>query len=202
MAGKRYDADYYDRWYRAPGTRVKSPAELERTVAMVVGIAEYHLERPVRSVLDLGCGEGRWRAPLRRLRPRLDYVGLDGSAFATGRWGRRRNLLRWDLADLDRFEPDRPVDLLVCHDVIQYLDDATARTTARAIRRLCSGMAFVSAFTSEDDFIGDRDGYVARPARWYRRLLATGGWRDAGNQCWLSPELAARASRLESPASA
>lgn len=199
MDRKRYDADYYARWYHAPATRVKTPADLARTVAMVVGIAEYHLERPIRTVLDLGCGEGRWRAPLLRLRPRAAYLGVDGSAFAIERWGRRRNLLRWDLAELDRFKLPMPVDLVVCHDVIQYLDDEVARTLARGIRRLCDGVAHVNAFTAEDDFIGDRADHVARPARWYRRLLGADGWRGTGGQCWLSPVLADRAAALELP---
>lgn len=199
MGGKCYDAAYYQRWYRSPTTRVKTAADLGRTVAMVVGIAEYHLERPIRTVLDLGCGEGRWRAPLLRLRPRLAYLGIDGSEWAVGRWGRRRNLLRWDLADLDRFELPHPVDLVVCHDVIQYLDDEVARTVARGIRRLCDGVAHVNAFTAEDDFIGDREDHVARPARWYRRVLGAGGWRAVGGQCWLSPALVERAAALELP---
>lgn len=199
MGDKRYDAGYYQRWYRAPTTRVKTAADLGRTVAMVVGIAEYHLERPIRTVLDIGCGEGRWRAPLLRLRPKLAYLGIDGSEWAVGRWGRRRNLLRWDLADLDRFELPFPVDLVVCHDVIQYLDDDVARTLARGIRRLCDGVAHVNAFTAEDDFIGDREDHVARPARWYRRVLGTGGWRAVGGQCWLSPALVERAAALELP---
>lgn len=197
MAQKRYDAAYYQRWYRAPGTRVKSAPDLERTVAMVLAIAEYHLERRVRSVLDVGCGEGRWRAPLRRLRPRVDYLGLDGSEWAIARYGRRRNLHRVDLTELDTVRLKRPVDLLVCNDVIQYVDDPTAATAAEAFRRLCHGVMFVTAFTTEDEFVGDRAGYVGRPARWYRRLLDRGGWSFVGNQCWLSPTLAARAAALE-----
>ena len=197
MAQKRYDAAYYQRWYRAPGTRVKSAPDLERTVAMVLAIAEYHLERRVRTVLDVGCGEGRWRAPLLRLRPRIDYLGLDGSEWAIARYGRRRNLQRVDLGELDAVRLQRPVDLLVCNDVIQYVDDATAGVAAEAFRRLCDGVMFVTAFTAEDEFIGDRAGYVARPARWYRRLLDRDGWAFAGSQCWLSPTLAARAAALE-----
>jgi SAM-dependent methyltransferase len=197
VARKRYDAAYYQRWYRAPETRVKSTPDLERTVAMVLALAEYHLERRVRSVLDVGCGEGRWRAPLLRLRPRIDYLGLDGSEWAIARHGRRRNLHRVDLRELADFSLNRPVDLLICNDVIQYVDDPTARVAAKAFRRLCDGVMFVTAFTSADDFVGDRAGYVARPARWYRRLLETGGWSSAGSQCWLSPTLAARAAALE-----
>ena len=59
---KTYDRAYFDRWYR--GSEVGGNARLARKVALAVATAEYHLERPLRSVLDIGCGEGGWRAPL------------------------------------------------------------------------------------------------------------------------------------------
>ena len=63
---KTYDRAYFDRWYRHGG--IGHAARLARKVALAVATAEYHLERPIRSVLDIGCGEGAWRAPLRSLR--------------------------------------------------------------------------------------------------------------------------------------
>ena len=60
---KLYDRDYFDRWYRRGGG-IGNTARLARKVALAVATAEYHLERPLRSVLALGCGEGAWRAPL------------------------------------------------------------------------------------------------------------------------------------------
>ena len=87
---KTYDRAYFDRWYR--GSEVGGSARLARKVALAVATAEYHLERPLRSVLDIGCGEGGWRAPLLKLRPRASYLGFDASEYATGRYGRARNL--------------------------------------------------------------------------------------------------------------
>jgi hypothetical protein len=40
-------------------------------------------------VLDIGCGEGIWRAPLRSLRPGIEYLGLDSSEYAIARYGAR-----------------------------------------------------------------------------------------------------------------
>ena len=82
---KRYDRSYFDKWYRDPRHRVSTAAGLARKVAMVVGVAEYLLGRPLRRALDVGAGEGSWRGALRRLRPRLDYVGVDPSAYAVRR---------------------------------------------------------------------------------------------------------------------
>src|SRR5690606_16790711 len=72
---KTYDRAYFDRWYRR--SEVGGAARLARKVALAVATAEYHLERPIRSVLDIGCGEGAWRAPLLRLRPKAGYLGFD-----------------------------------------------------------------------------------------------------------------------------
>ena len=74
---KQYDREYFDRWYRGAG--LGGPQRLARKVALAVATAEYHLERPIRTVLDIGCGEGAWRAPLLKLRPKLDYLGFDSS---------------------------------------------------------------------------------------------------------------------------
>ena len=74
---KHYDQAYFDRWYRDPALRdtaIGGGARLARKVALAVATAEYHLERPIRSVLDIGCGEGAWRAPLLKLRPKQQRI--------------------------------------------------------------------------------------------------------------------------------
>src|SRR5690606_2517748 len=86
---KQYDQAYFDQWYRDPAARgaaIGGPARLARKVALAVATAEYHLERPLRTVLDIGCGEGAWRAPLLKLRPKLDYLGFDSSEYAVTRF--------------------------------------------------------------------------------------------------------------------
>src|SRR3546814_3136647 len=87
---KQYDADYFQRWYRSGG--IGGRQRLARKVALAVATAEYHLERPLRTVLDIGCGEGAWRAPLLKLRPGAQYLGFDSSEYAITRYGRHRNL--------------------------------------------------------------------------------------------------------------
>ena len=48
MANKTYDRDYFERWYRRGG--IGGAQRLARKVALAVATAEYHLERPVRSL--------------------------------------------------------------------------------------------------------------------------------------------------------
>src|SRR5688572_13104197 len=116
---KRYDQAYFDRWYRDGG--IGDRARLARKVALAVATAEYHLERPLRTILDIGCGEGAWRGPLLKLRPGIRYLGFDGSEYAVGRYGRSRNLHLARFGEFALLRPCEPVDLLVCSDVLHYL---------------------------------------------------------------------------------
>src|SRR4051812_13415956 len=68
---KSYDEAYFKKWYRDPRTRVHTPDSVRRKVRMAVGIAEYFVGRKLRSVLDIGAGEGAWRREIRRMRPHV-----------------------------------------------------------------------------------------------------------------------------------
>src|SRR3954468_22707094 len=89
---KSYDEAYFRKWYRDPRTRVHTPDSVRRKVRMVLGVTEYFLGRKLRTVLDVGAGEGTWGAELGRLRPGLRYLGLDPSEYVVERYGRRRNI--------------------------------------------------------------------------------------------------------------
>jgi len=192
---KRYDRRYFDKWYRGGG--IGGRQRLERKVALAVATAEYHLERPIRSVLDVGCGEGAWRAPLLGLRPKLHYLGFDSSGYAIARHGARRNLHLADFADFAVLRPCPPVDLLVCSDVMHYLPLKELDRGLPGLAELCGGVAFLEAFAREDDTEGDDVGFQARPAAFYRKRFAALGFRQCGSHCWLSPALAADAAALE-----
>lgn len=197
MAQKRYDRDYFDRWYRNPRHAVKSPLVLERKVRMVVAVAEYYLGRPIESVLDVGAGEGAWLAPLRALRPRVRYLGLDSSGYAVSRYGTARNLRLVKFADLEHQRFDAPVDLLVCSDVLHYVPTLELTRGVSGFEYLCGGVAFLELFCRGDEFVGDHDGYVARPASFYRKVFARAGFTACGSHCYLGRALRAEASALE-----
>ncbi len=195
--GKRYDRAYFDRWYRHPTRRVIDTQALQRKVNLAVAIAENYLARPVRSVLDVGCGEAAWRAPLLRLRPELDYRGVDSSEYAVARYGRERGISLASFGQMAHLRPGPPVDLLVCSDVMHYIG---ARELARGLSgfgELCGGVAFLEAFTRKDDPEGDREGFIARSAAFYRRAFARAGFVSVGSYCWLSPALGEVAAELE-----
>ena len=145
-----------------------------------------------------GCGEGAWRAPLLKLRPKLQYMGFDGSEYAVQRYGRTRNLHLARFGDFQWLRPCAPVDLLVCADVMHYVPSRELRQGLPGLAELCGGVAFLETFTAEDAFHGDHQGFQSRPARWYRRQLAQAGFRAAGSHCWLGPHCADEVAALES----
>ena len=185
MQEKQYDAAYFQHWYRRGD--IGGPARLARKVQLAVASAEYYLERPIRSVLDIGCGEGAWRAPLLKLRPKLHYMGFDGSEYAVQRYGRTRNLHLARFGDFQWLRPCAPVDLLVCSDVMHYVPSRELKAGLQGLAELCGGIAFLETFAAEDDFHGDHEGFQQRPARWYRRQLKETGFRATGSHCWLGP---------------
>ena len=196
-APKRYDRAYFDRWYRRGG--IGGTRRLARKVALAVATAEYHLERPVRTVLDIGCGEGPWRAPLLKLRPDVRYLGFDSSEYAIARYGRSRNLHLARFEDFALLRPCPPADLLVCSDVMHYVPTRALDRGLPGLAELCGGVAFLETFAREDQAEGDEDGFLARPARFYRGRFEALGFTPLGSHCWLSPALAGTATALEAP---
>ena len=197
---KTYDAQYFQRWYRDGG--IGGSQRLARKVALAVATAEYHLERPIRSVLDIGCGEGPWRAPLLKLRPRARYLGFDGSEYAVARYGRSRNLHLAAFSEFALLRPCPPVDLLVCSDVLHYLPTRELDRGLPGLAELCAGVAFLETFTAKDAAEGDEHEFHARSAAFYRTRFESLGFRQLGSHCWLSPALANTATELETSATA
>jgi predicted TPR repeat methyltransferase len=178
---KAYDQAYFDHWYRGEG--FGSPARLERKVSYALAATEYLLERRVRTVLDVGCGEGPWFGALRRRRPSVRYLGVDPSDYAVRRYGRRRNLHLAGLGELDRVDAlvgAQPFDLVVCTDVIAYVGDDEVQRGLASIAELVGGAAFIEVFTADDDFEGDMVGFRRRRPSTYRRWFTEAGLEHLG----------------------
>ena len=193
---KQYDEKYFDKWYRGRA-RVHAAGELRRKVALAVASAEYFLRRSPRTVLDVGCGEGAWQPELRALHPRLKYLGLDPSEYAVARFGRERNLRRAAFAELRSLRLPRRFDLVVCSDVLHYVADDDIRRGVKELVRLTAGVAYLEILTAEDDIVGDLEGFIRRPAAWYRKVFQGAGLRAAGPYLWLSPALQTSVAQLE-----
>ncbi len=178
--GKQYDRAYYDRWYRRSRVGVGRQEFVERKVRLAVGTAEYLLGRRIRNVLDVGCGEAPWRAFLNRLRPRLEYLGLETSDYAVERFGRRRNIVKGGIGDLAFMQLKGPYDLVICADVLHYVRTPEVRLGLRELAQLVGGVAFIEVFTAGDEIEGDRAEFQERTAAVYERFFADAGLTRVG----------------------
>ncbi len=194
---KNYDRAYFDKWYRDPEHAVDSPAEVRRKAAMAVAMAEYYLGRPIRNVLDIGCGEANWRAPIRKLRPKVAYRGLDASEYVVSRYGRSRNIGMARFGDLEYLRFDVPFDLMICTNVLHYLKAAEVRRGLSGLDEQLEGLAFIEVYTDHDDTFGDDVDYVARTPAWYRRHFANAGLVSVGSHAYVGSSIRSQLLAME-----
>ena len=196
-APKVYDEAYFRRWYHDPAQRVITPEAVARKVRLVVGIAESLLERPIRTVLDVGCGEGAWRAHLRRLRPAVRYTGVESSEYAVRRFGRLRGIRHGTFGALGEVRLAAAYDLIVVCDVLQYVPEGELPIGLRAIAERLSGVTYLEAYATEDAIEGDLGAWHHRSAEQYRRHFRRAGLTPVGMHCYVGPALADRTVALE-----
>lgn len=194
---KKYDGAYFKRWYRNPKTRVITPADTKRKAHLALSAAEYMLGRPVRSVLDVGAGEGTWMPVVRALRPGIRYVGVDPSEYAVRRFGRRRNIRLGSFGALDEAGLRGSFDLVICCGVVNYLSRGELQRGLEVIAALLAGVAFIEVWTTADDVVGDRRGWQEHSPGYYRRVFRRAGLISCGMHCYVGPALAEEAAALE-----
>ncbi len=190
-----YDRAYFDKWYRHPAHRVITPAKTARKALLAVSVAEYYLERPVRSVLDVGCGEGQWQPVLKKLRPRIRYTGIDPSPYAIRRFGKRRNLLKGSFGSLPDLAPS--YDLIICSDSLYYIPDDELIMGLQILADRLAGVAFLEAYPQEAGLRGDTSGMHPRSASVYREFFRQAGLRSCGSHCYVGPALYDAVTELE-----
>ena len=163
-----FDRTYYERFYLDPKTRVTTVEGVARLARFVCHYLQY-LELPVHRVLDIGCGLGWWREPLAHHYPAASYTGVEVSSYLCASFG-------WQSGSVVDYRADEPFDLVICHGVLQYLDESQARRALDNLARLCQGALFLEVLTQEDwqhncdQSTTDGDTHL-RPAKWYRSRL-------------------------------
>ena len=176
-----FGREYYQRYYFDPRTAVASRSEMQARARLIAAFVA-HAGLPVRSILEVGCGTGMLGTALRRLLPRARYVGLESSDYLCRRYG-------WLHGRIEDYRARAPFDLLICYDVLQYLEAAAARRALANFGRLCRGVLYFTALTRYDyqqncdQARTDADVHL-RGARWYRTRLAR-QFREAGLGFWL-----------------
>jgi SAM-dependent methyltransferase len=194
---ERYDRAYFDRWYRHPTHRVRSAAWLAREVACVIGITEHIIGRTVRSVLDVGCGEGNWYPVLKARRPGVRYTGIDPSEYVVQRFGERRHIRLGNVEALDQLKLRGPYDLIVCSGVLNYLSPAVFHRGISHIARLLGGVAYLEIYTTDDLVTGDTMTAVRRTPTWYRQAMRRADLVPCGMHCYVTKDRALTLAALE-----
>src|SRR5262249_45752325 len=138
----QFDAAFYRRFYFDRRTRVTTPAEMRRRAQLIAAILR-HAELPIGSILDAGCGIGLFRPAFPRSLQRARYVSLRVNECLCRRYG-------WTQGSIADFRPTAPFDLVVCFDVLQYLDDRAAARAMANFGRLARVALYFSALTRED----------------------------------------------------
>jgi SAM-dependent methyltransferase len=192
---ERYDKAYFDKWYRHPRHRVCTPAGTRRKAALVLAMADYYLERPARTVLDVGCGEGQWQPVLSALRPGIRYTGIDPSEYAIKRYGSRRGLILGSFGDLPPLADS--YDIIICSNALYYVATADLNRGLAQLVPLLTGVAFLEAYASTDALRGDIRTMAARDTNFYRRLFRRHGLRSCGSHCYVGPDLHDQVMDLE-----
>ena len=165
----KFDEAYYERFYGNPRTRATTQTEARRCAAFVCSYLRF-LDVPVSRVLDIGCGLGYLLKAVQEEIPRAKTVGVEYSEYLCERHG-------WISGSVVDFRARGQFDLVICHDVIQYLSDADTRPAIDNLAGLCRGALYLGVLTREDwDHKCDRartDAQVyLRTTHWYRKHLA------------------------------
>jgi SAM-dependent methyltransferase len=194
--GSIFGAAYFKQFYLTRSTRVVTPAEM-RTRARLIAAILAQAGVPVRRILDAGCGIGLLQAPFSEVLPRARYQGLDASSYLCERFG-------WIQGSVVDYAARRPSDLVVCYDVLQYLDDRAAGRAIANLARLTRAALYVSALTREDwrdncDRSRTDRAVHLRPGDWYRRRLKR-HFRYLGFGVWLRNGVTALLWDMEKPA--
>jgi 2-polyprenyl-3-methyl-5-hydroxy-6-metoxy-1,4-benzoquinol methylase len=177
----RFDRDYYQKYYDDPRTAVTSAREMCARAELIAAYCA-HVGLPVRRVLDAGCGMGLLRRPLLRRLRRAGYVGLESSEYLCARYG-------WEHGRLEEYRTSAPFDLVICYDVLQYLEERAARRALANLGRLCRGVLYFTALTRTDwrlncDQRRTDANVTMRTAHWYRSRLKR-AFVETGAGFWL-----------------
>ncbi|MCP3913574.1 MAG: methyltransferase domain-containing protein [Actinomycetia bacterium] len=143
-----------------------------------------------KTVIDLGCGPGNLTAVLAERWPDAQVVGLDSSAPMLDRARADHPAIEWVEADINKWSPSEPVDVIYSNATLHWLDDH-AHLLPRLLGCLTPGGTLAIQMPHPDhqashvailDVVEDgawasrlrpllRRGYVGEMA-WYRDLLA------------------------------
>jgi SAM-dependent methyltransferase len=176
-----FDRAYFNKYYFSPATRVTTRAEMKARADLIASVLK-HSQIPIHGILDAGCGIGLMRSAFKSCLPKARYTGLEASGYLCRRYG-------WVHDSIAAYRPQKAFDLLVCYDVLQYLDDREAARALANFARLTRAGLYFSALTLADwrnncdRSLTDSNVHL-RSGDWYRRRLRR-HFRHLGFGVWV-----------------
>lgn len=162
-----FNKAYYDRFYRNPRTRAVTPAAAKRQAAFIANYLRY-MEVPVKRIADIGCGLGDVLRALGAEYPKAKTQGVEISPYLCAEYG-------WQEGSVVDYKSTKPFDVVVCNDVIAYLDDKQCALALKNLAALTNSAAFLGILTEEDWALCDQDrtdpNQYLRPKAWYEKRL-------------------------------
>ena len=174
-----FDDRYYQRFYGDGGTH--DPARIAHIATAVHEMAAWW-DVHIRTVLDVGAGVGMWRDWYRSTHPDVQVRSIDVSGYACETWGHERR-------DISEWRPPTRFDLVVCHSVLQYLDDDQVSAAVHHLAAATRRVLYLEVPTTADfrhvvDVEYTDLDVHHRTGAWYRRLLAE-HFQQAGAGLWV-----------------
>lgn len=180
-----FDAEYYHRYYDDPDTAVIDIDAQRREVAFVIAFCR-HAGLDIQRFADVGAGTGWWSKEFRRRYPACRHIETyDASEAASRLYGHER-------LEIQKLKGPE-CDLVVCRDVLRYLDEEAAEAGIKRLARKCRGVLYVHVITSDDEI--DEDGSdmagFFRTTGWYRKRFRSAGFTDCGMGLFASKKFSA-----------
>ncbi|MGC8559888.1 MAG: methyltransferase domain-containing protein [Phycisphaerae bacterium] len=82
--------------------------------------------KPLKTVVDLGCGPGNSTAVIRETFPDANIIGIDSSADMLAAARAQLPGIRFINADIRSWSGDEPIDLIFSNAALQWVDDHAA----------------------------------------------------------------------------
>ena len=183
MPRNTFDAAFFKRFYSTSPVHSRTKVN---TLATAVHAMCQWWEVPVRSVLDVGAGLSYWRDWYATTHPKVKRLSVDISEHACEKYSH-------ECHDIASWFPTRQFDLVVCHSVLQYLNDKQAIAAIGNLAKATRGVLYLEVPTSADlrnavDKKTTDLNIYTRTGDWYRKRLnrhfvqaGAGLWVARGN---------------------
>ncbi len=180
MPRQTFDAAFFKRFYST--SPVHSRTKVNNLAAGVHAMCQWW-EVPVRSVLDVGAGLGYWRDWYATNHPKVKRLSVDISEHACEKYDH-------ECHDIATWFPSRQFDLVVCHSVLQYLNDKQAATAIGNLAKATRSILYLEVPTSADlrnavDKKTTDLNIYSRTGEWYRKRLSK-YFVQAGAGLWVA----------------